>query len=47
MAGLWLSATLHWVIRRFEDEMPIDDALDEQQVAIGLLDEKDGLGIIA
>ena len=47
MAGLWLSATLHWAIRLFEDESPIDDALDEQQVAIRLLDEKDGSGIKA
>ena len=47
MAGLWLSATLHWIMRLFEDERPIDDALDERQVAIRFLDEKDGLDIIA
>ena len=46
MAGLWLSATLHWIMRLFEDERPVYDALDEQQVAIRFLDEKDGLDII-
>ncbi|CAF9916026.1 MAG: hypothetical protein HETSPECPRED_002730 [Heterodermia speciosa] len=46
MAGLWLSATLHWVIKRFDVGSPIDDALDEQQIAIHLLDEKDGSNII-
>ena len=46
MAGLWLSATLHWAIRLFEDKSPIGDAMDEEQVVVSLLDEKDGSGII-
>ena len=41
MAGLWLSAVLHWAIRLFEDKIPIGDAMN----AVSLLDEKDGSGI--
>ena len=46
MAGLWLSATLHWAVRLFEDKSSIDDAMDEEWVATPLMDEKNSSGTI-